>query len=139
MNERFRITPRRDDAPLRAEDKRQVGIMRRIAAARLRHRGLEMMIADVTLIISELLTNALLHSGTSEIGLTLSIRDNFLRIAVRDGVPGNAEPRPPDDNAESGRGLVLVRTLAKENGGSWGTSHDGATTWCLVSITGEGR
>src|SRR4051794_16799434 len=41
LNERFRVAPLRGDAQPRAEDACRVGIMRRIAAARLRYRGLE--------------------------------------------------------------------------------------------------
>ncbi|MFJ8201108.1 ATP-binding protein [Streptomyces sp. NPDC096152] len=109
--------------------------MRRIAAARLRYCGLETMAADVMVIVSELLTNALLHSGTTEISLTIAVADDTLRIAVRDGMPGSASPRTAADEDESGRGLLLVNALAAERGGTWGTSDDGTTTWCTLPLT----
>ncbi|MER5387218.1 ATP-binding protein [Streptomyces sp. NPDC002688] len=112
----------------------RVGSTRRIAAARLRCCGLEAMTDDVTLIVSELLTNALLHSGTTEISLTITVRDGFLQITVRDGMAGCAERSEVDEGAESGRGLALVDALVKENGGAWGTGDAGAVTWCRLVI-----
>lgn len=137
MSERFKVAPRCGDAPPRAEDACRVGVMRRITAARLRHCGLEQMTGDVMLIVSELLTNAVLHSGTTEISLSVAVRDGFLHIAVRDGMPGCAEHKAEDDDAESGRGLALIEALAAGRGGTWGTSDAGATTWCRLSVPGE--
>lgn len=134
MSERFKVAGRRGDAPPRAEDACRVGVMRRIAAARLRYCGLETMQSEVVLIVSELLTNALLHSGTTEISLNITVRDGSLHIAVGDGMPGAAEPREAGEGAESGRGLALVEALVEESGGAWGTSADGATTWCHLMV-----
>jgi sensor histidine kinase regulating citrate/malate metabolism len=128
VDERFKVVPPFGEAPPRAEDANRVGVMRRIAAARLRHRGLEALIDDVMLIVPELITNALLHSGTTEIGLSLAVEGGFLRIAVCDGMPGRCEFKAADDNAESGRGLMLIEAMAQEHGGSWGTSDGGAQT-----------
>jgi anti-sigma regulatory factor (Ser/Thr protein kinase) len=123
----------------RPRDAARVGVLRRIAAARLKHRGLDALVGDVLLITSELLTNALLHSGTTEITLNLAVRDGCLRITVVDGMPGRAERRNADDEAETGRGLSLVEVLSKQNGGSWGTSEDGAATWCSLRVTAAQR
>jgi anti-sigma regulatory factor (Ser/Thr protein kinase) len=92
------------------------------------------MQSEVVLIVSELLTNALLHSGTTEISLNITVRDGSLHIAVGDGMPGAAEPREAGEGAESGRGLALVEALVEESGGAWGTSADGATTWCHLMV-----
>ncbi|MCX5009163.1 ATP-binding protein [Streptomyces sp. NBC_00638] len=135
----FEVSPRRGGAPPREKDMRRVGAMRRIAAARLRYCGLEAMTDDVSLIVSELLTNALLHSGTTEISLTVAVRDGFLRITVRDGMAGCAEPGEADEGAESGRGLALVNHFVEENGGAWGTSDAGAVTWCRLTVPAEGK
>ncbi|WP_405575611.1 ATP-binding protein [Streptomyces sp. NBC_01167] len=134
MSERFKVVPRCGDAEPRAEDVCRVGVMRRIAAARLRYCGLQAMTDDVTLIVSELLTNAVLHSGTTEISLNVAVRDDFLHIAVRDGMPGRAECAPVGETAESGRGLTLIEALVKEHRGTWGTGDAGATTWCLLAV-----
>lgn len=108
--------------------------MRRIAAAKLRYCGLDTMIDEVMLIVSELLTNAVLHSGTLEIALSLRLHNGVLYIAVIDGMPGSARRRDVDDDAESGRGLTLVEALVNENGGEWGTRDAGAVTWCSLIV-----
>ncbi|USQ85843.1 ATP-binding protein [Streptomyces phaeoluteigriseus] len=108
--------------------------MRRIAAARLRYWGLQTLTDDVMLIVSELLTNALLHSGTTKIGLKLTVEEDFLHIAVSDGVPSRIAPGPAYEKAESGRGLTLVAALAQGHGGTFGISDGGATAWCTLAL-----
>ncbi|MFE9684520.1 ATP-binding protein [Streptomyces sp. NPDC006285] len=122
----------------RKEDAHRVGAMRRVAAARLRHCGLDALRADVLTIVSELLTNAVLHSGTREIRLTVTLQDGFLRIEVCDGQEGSIQPKPANAHAQSGRGLLIVEALVKEHGGSWGVSDEGATVWCLLAAPGGG-
>lgn len=134
MNERFAVTPRTGEAPPVAEDACRIGWMRRITAARLRYCGLEPMMSDVTLIVTELLTNALLHSGTAEIGLQITVDARTLHISVRDGMPGAANPHTTDEHAESGRGLQIVAALVRELGGTWGTRDAGAETWCELAL-----
>ncbi|MEB3966363.1 ATP-binding protein [Streptomyces kunmingensis] len=111
--------------------------MRRIAAARLRHCGLEALSDEVTLVVSELVTNALLHSGTAEVGVTMAIQDGFLTITVTDGMSGAAVPGLADGDAESGRGLDIVEYVVKEHGGAWGTCEAGAETWCRFALPEE--
>jgi anti-sigma regulatory factor (Ser/Thr protein kinase) len=113
--------------------------MRRITAARLRYCGLEAMRDDVMLIVSELVTNALQHSGTTEISLIITVEREVLRVRVRDGMPGEGGPRRPGDSAESGRGLLLIDTLVKDSGGDWGTCDDGAETWCCLPLPAQGQ
>ncbi|WP_371666398.1 ATP-binding protein [Streptomyces sp. NBC_00289] len=140
MNERFQVAPRCKGAPPRVEDARRVGVMRRIAAARLRYCGLTAMTDDVMVVVSELLTNAVLHSDSQDIGLSITLRDSCLRIAVTDGRPGVAATRRcGSDYSESGRGLHLVQAIAEMNGGRWGTEDAGATTWCTLAISAPGR
>ncbi|MDA5145873.1 ATP-binding protein [Streptomyces sp. AD681] len=134
MNERIVVAPRRDGGEPRSRDAARVGVLRRIAAAKLKHRGLDALIDDVLLISSELLTNALLHSGTTEITLNLAVQSGSLRITVIDGMPGRAKRRKADDDAETGRGLGLVEVLAEQSGGTWGASEDGAATWCSLRV-----
>lgn len=134
MDAQFTISSRSGDAPPGAQDTCRVGIMRRIAAARLRCCGLQALTDDVMLIVSELLTNALLHSGTSEIRLRLTVEEDFLCIAVSDGVPSGIAPVPADEKAESGRGLILVAALAQDQGGAFGISDRGAMAWCTLAL-----
>ncbi|MFF0706233.1 ATP-binding protein [Streptomyces tendae] len=138
MSEHFEVSAP-SGLPPRDKDALRVGTMRRIAAARLRYCGLEAMTDDVMLIVSELLTNALQHSGTTEISLVITVADGALRVRVRDGMPTHAAPRRPGPAAESGRGLLLVDAVAKENGGTWGTSEAGAETWCCLPLPPQGQ
>lgn len=139
MSERFKVSAPAGGPPPRREDACRVGIMRRIAAARLRHCGLDSMMDDVMLVVSELLTNAIQHSGTTEISLSITVEDGSLNVRVRDGMPGACAAQHPDSAAESGRGLLLVEALAKGNGGDWGTSDAGAETWCTLPVPDEGQ
>ncbi|MEZ7006407.1 ATP-binding protein [Streptomyces sp. AD55] len=132
MSERLRVAPGRDGAAPSAGDARRVGDVRRSVPALLRQCGLEALADDVTLIVSELLTNAVQHGGSPEIALEIAVTDGSLRIAVRDGVPGTGVPGRPEDTAETGRGLLLVDALVREHGGAWGTGGDGAETWCRL-------
>jgi anti-sigma regulatory factor (Ser/Thr protein kinase) len=65
------------------------------------------------LLVSELATNALLHSpGSFEVSATYSPRERLVRIGVTDG--GGGEPRVahPDATEEHGRGLQLVAAFS---------------------------
>ncbi|GFH35136.1 ATP-binding protein [Streptomyces pacificus] len=139
MSERFKVSPAQDGLPPRREDACRVGVMRRIAAARLRYCGLESMADDVMLIVSELLTNALQHSSTTEISLSITVEDGALSVRVRDGMPGTCTAQHPKDTAEWGRGLLLVDALTKGSGGDWGTEDAGAETWCSLPVPEEGQ
>ncbi|MFF0698336.1 ATP-binding protein [Streptomyces tendae] len=139
MSERFKVTSAQSGPVPRQEDAFKVGAMRRIAATRLRHCGLDAMTDDVMLIVSELLTNALQHSGTTEISLNITVERGTLSVRVRDGLPGVGTAQQPKDTAESGRGLLLVDALTKESGGDWGTHDAGAETWCRLPVPGEGQ
>ncbi|MEU3796017.1 ATP-binding protein [Streptomyces fructofermentans] len=134
MDEKFRVAPRCGDDPPLPEDANKVGVMRRITAARLRHCGLEALADDVMVLVSEMLTNALVHSGASEIGLHITVSEGYLRITVVDGMAGAPVPKAVGENDESGRGLGLVETLVKAHGGEWDTSESGDRTWCSLAL-----
>ncbi|MDJ0466046.1 ATP-binding protein [Streptomyces sp. H27-C3] len=116
-------------------DGEKVGVMRRRARERLSARGLAYVADEAVLIVSELVTNAIVHSGGQEVTVTLSLGSGFLRIDVHDGVPSfHAHPKAPDDADENGRGLALVQSLAEEGRGAWGVEDAGATTWCKLRL-----
>lgn len=117
------------------EDGEQVCVMRHLARERLSAHGLAYVADEAVLIVSELVTNAIVHSGGLAITVTLSLHNGFLRIEVRDGVPSfHALPEAPGDADENGRGLVLVQVLAEEGRGAWGIGDGGANTWCELSL-----
>ncbi|MFE4667173.1 ATP-binding protein [Streptomyces sp. NPDC056716] len=138
MDERIQVAPRDLGAQLPRVEAERVGVLRRLAAARLRYIGLESLIDPTVLVVSELMTNALEHSGTREIRLTMVLGDGVLHILVIDGMPGAATPvEQVGETAESGRGLLMVQAVAAEHGGTWGTGDGGAQTWCRLAVPAE--
>jgi len=109
----------------------QVGRMRKITSAHLRHWGLWAMREAVTLVVSELVTNAVEHGQGKPVGLRVVRRAQELRVEVTDGNPAPARLRTAEMEEENGRGLLLVAALSKE----WGVSGDGTMTWCSFSVT----
>jgi anti-sigma regulatory factor (Ser/Thr protein kinase) len=88
------------------------------------------------LIISELVTNAVLHSGSTVIGCTLRLDSGLLQIEVTDQGASQREPaiREPAADDVSGRGLLLVSTLSK----AWGVTParpSGRTVWATVLMS----
>jgi anti-sigma regulatory factor (Ser/Thr protein kinase) len=85
------------------------------------------------LLVSELVTNALLHSAGSRLRLTLTAAHGVLRCEVSD-----AGPRVPRvlaaGSATSGRGMFLVDALALR----WGCHQDGTgkTVWFELGTCG---
>jgi anti-sigma regulatory factor (Ser/Thr protein kinase) len=75
------------------------------------------------LIVSELVTNAIVHSGSDMVSCVLRLGGGLLRIEVTDQGVGVAEPavRKPADDDVSGRGLLLVSAVAE----AWGVSPAG--------------
>ncbi|MFC8008478.1 ATP-binding protein [Streptomyces olivaceus] len=73
---------------------------------------------DALLIVSELVTNALVHGGTGPVGLILREVRGCLTVAVRDCGPSTSTliPCPQNAAAESGRGLAIVARLARQCG-----------------------
>lgn len=108
--------------------------MRRLTHSCLARCGLYELIDDATLIVSELVTNAIVHGSGAQVTFTMTVCDRFLRLAVHNETPGRPVLRHAADNAECGRGLLLVDCLATAHGGTWGTSDDGTTTWCCLAV-----
>ncbi|MFD9594759.1 ATP-binding protein [Kitasatospora sp. NPDC059973] len=109
-----------------------VGALRRLLRDTLRSLGLD---SDAPcLILSELVTNALVH-GEGPPTVVLELRCGRLWIAVSDaGTAPILRPRP-DDSRTSGRGLDLVGVLADE----WGVKLIGTygrAVWAAVAVGG---
>ncbi|MEU0132531.1 ATP-binding protein [Streptomyces sp. NPDC006296] len=144
MTVTFTVTPPADRLAPREQDARHVADLRRLVRGRLTSWGLADLADDAELIVSELLTNSLIHSGGTLISLDVRIENERLRIEVRDGAgrgPGGpAHLTHPDDEAENGRGLALVHLLVQARDGAWGLGPDGTHTWCTLPIgTREAR
>ena len=105
-----------------------VGRCRQLGAKKLHAWGLSSLAESAKLLISELVTNALRHGASTEIGIRLLITTDGVVIEVDDGSPGRPYVRMADPEEESGRGLFLVDFVAE----NWGVSPDGTKTWCAL-------
>jgi anti-sigma regulatory factor (Ser/Thr protein kinase) len=86
----------------------------------------------LSLITSELVTNAILHAGSDiEVRIVIDLRDVVLEVI--DDAEGRPRPIPPSNSETSGRGLILVDALAD----AWGVAEVeggvGKMVWIRVS------
>jgi anti-sigma regulatory factor (Ser/Thr protein kinase) len=104
---------------------------RTLARTRLEAACSDDALETVALLVTELVTNAILHAGTP-LQLTLEARPHHVRICVEDGSTAEPIPRHYGSDAVTGRGLALVEQLAS----SWGVdvTPSGKVVWCEVPI-----
>jgi integral membrane sensor domain MASE1/anti-sigma regulatory factor (Ser/Thr protein kinase) len=100
-----------------------VPMARRVVQQLSSELGEELM-TNVTLLVSELVTNSIRHTETSPaaaIGLEARVFADRVRVEVRDHGPGfEPEAQAPDRSSRSGWGLYLVDQLADR----WGVTRD---------------
>ncbi|MEU9124624.1 ATP-binding protein [Streptomyces sp. NPDC048506] len=123
-------------------ERRSVPLAREFARTVIADWDLRQRADDIVLCVSELATNALLHGVPPGRGyrlwLTLGAADGPLRVEVHDS--GDGEPRVSGavvgEEAESGRGLLLVQALAD----AWGVGErlPGKIVWCEFRVRGRG-
>lgn len=116
-------------------DPAEVGRARRWARSRLAGSGIEAdepLAETLVLLVSELVTNAVVHTGCPAV-LRLSLAAvaaevATVRLEVADASDRAPVPRCADGDATGGRGLALVDGLADR----WGWSPEGAgkRIWC---------
>ncbi|MFE9437632.1 ATP-binding protein [Streptomyces sp. NPDC006602] len=97
---------------------------RRLTRARLTHWSVGEDTCDsAALVVSELVTNAIVHTASRRVVCELHDGDDLVRIAVRDEgcAPGEPHPSPQRPEEEQGRGLLLVDALCH----SWGAHEHG--------------
>jgi anti-sigma regulatory factor (Ser/Thr protein kinase) len=100
---------------------------RRYCEAACREWALDRLSTDCQLLVSELVTNAVVH-GAGTISLELQHHDGALRVSVMD--PHASEPLEQRDarvDDESGRGLAIVAAVAAA-WGSW-CEREGTQVW----------
>jgi anti-sigma regulatory factor (Ser/Thr protein kinase) len=113
-----------------------VAVARRHLSADLLSAGtLESIVDDATVVVSELLSNALRHARpleTGQIRVAWSRHGDAIEVAVSDG-GATTEPRRsrPTLSSLGGRGLAIVEMLAE----CWGVRHEnggGTTVWAIL-------
>ena len=91
------------------------------------------VLRDAQLLVSELVTNSIKHSRCDDpVRLRVWTRSSGLKVEVADGGCGfeAGSPVGPRDDAEGGRGLLILETLADR----WGVEHDARTrVWFELS------
>ena len=125
-----------------------VRTVRQLLADTLRDWHLPALVDDASLVVTELCTNALLHSGTSyfSVSVTAAGQDG-VRIAVGDEgeVPAAAVVRRHGalraasagglrNEATTGRGLAIVDELSD----AWGVTVDGGSKWVWARLSTTG-
>jgi anti-sigma regulatory factor (Ser/Thr protein kinase) len=93
-------------------------------------------IADLRLVISEVITNAVRHGGDGDLLVAVTPKDEFLCVQVTDTGDGFA-PRPrayaPDE--DGGFGLFLIERLTRR----WGLTREDSNTrvWFEFDLSGS--
>ncbi|MFH8800448.1 ATP-binding protein [Streptomyces sp. NPDC017936] len=119
-------------------DPAEVGRARKWARSRLAGSGIgadEALAETLVLLVSELVTNAVVHTGCPAV-LRLSLPccagegagECTVRLEVADSSDRAPVPRCPGDDATGGRGLALVDGLADRWG--WTVEGPGKRIWC---------
>lgn len=88
-------------------------------------------VGDVELLTSEVVTNAVLH-GASPFAVIVRYDGQRARVEVGDGSRVLPRTRAPSEDATTGRGLVLIESLAAD----WGThtTVSGKRVWFEVEV-----
>jgi anti-sigma regulatory factor (Ser/Thr protein kinase) len=120
-----------EDSPRAAGDARRF-LRDKLRAWRVANDTVE----TAQLLVSELVTNAVVHAGTTSV-LTATLLDDRLVVRVRDRGRGSGPVLLPDDDPTKvfGRGLLLVDALSD----GWGTESDdqGSTSWFGLAVREE--
>ncbi|MDH6699929.1 ATP-binding protein [Streptomyces griseoviridis] len=125
-------------------DPAEVGRARRWARSRLAGCGItadEPLAETLVLLVSELVTNAVVHTGRPAV-LRLSLSgaaeaSATVRLEVTDTSARAPVPRCVDGEATGGRGLALVDGLADRWG--WSAEGSGKRIWCELDRYGGRR
>ena len=113
-----------------------VALARRVLSEELTAAGIfDYAVSDAALVISELLSNAILHAYPlpgERLQVAWSVNGSSVEVAVSDGgsatMPQAGHPSP---SAVSGRGLSIVEHLCQ----TWGVRTDevGLTVWAVIA------
>lgn len=104
---------------------------RRHVTSLLESAGLTDVADTAALLVSEVVTNALLHAR-SDASLSVSVHAGAVRVEVRDTSVVPVQRRSRSTEAATGRGLLLLDALSER----WGTEnrHDGKVVWFELAL-----
>jgi anti-sigma regulatory factor (Ser/Thr protein kinase) len=107
---------------------------RQFVGSALQAIGSGAMADDAVLVVSELVTNAVVHAGTEITVRVMSEADGQVRVEIGDGSPDLPGLRIPNAGSRSGRGLLLVEHFTQQ----WGVDRTGAgkVVWFIVPQEG---
>ena len=105
------------------------GAARRFTREHLDNWQVGVVVDEVVLMVSELVTNVGLHARTDAV-VHLEVAAGRVRVEVSDASPRLPERRDQQPGAETGRGLLIVDALAD----AWGVQPGalGKTVWFEV-------
>ena len=117
-------------------ERKEVAVARRFVADTLDEWGVGDLEEVASLLVSELVTNSVIHAGT-DIALTLYSEGPQVRFEVRDGsthppVDFNVPPSSPN-----GRGVRIVAAMSDD----WGVERvpgDGKAVWFTLKLPEPG-
>jgi anti-sigma regulatory factor (Ser/Thr protein kinase) len=109
-----------------------VRLARTFVTHQLTDAGLDGAAFTATLLVSELVTNAILHART-ECRVEIDTDDGVVRIAVVDASPRPVLRRRHSIESGTGRGLMLVEQLAR----AWGIDQRGPEKAVWFELTDE--
>ena len=118
-----------------AEDLNSAAHARRFVEETCAAWGLDAVIDDALLVVSELVTNAVVH-GRSEAEVRLTPTLDMLRVEVADDGPASPDPQLAGADDEHGRGLFLIGVLST----AWGTESapgGGKVVWADLRLEPE--
>ncbi|MEE1741564.1 ATP-binding protein [Streptomyces sp. BE147] len=97
------------------------------------------ILQGLLLIVSELVTNAVKHAAllSPELAVEVSIGAEWLRVSVEDSHPYRPTALETDHAQTGGRGLLLVREITAEAGGSCDverTAGGGKVIWAALPL-----
>ena len=104
---------------------------RQLARERLRVVCTPDVLDTVALLVTELVTNAILHARTP-LQLEIEVHPDRVRLCVEDASLQQPELHHYDTDAVTGRGLALLEQLAT----SWGVEArpSGKVVWCEIAL-----
>lgn len=122
-----------DDALALPGQPESVGQARRFVREKLEAADRPDWVEAATLVVSELVTNSVLHAH-SDVRVSVRVNEDHVRIEVWDKSPRLPMQRSYGRTATTGRGLELVATVSFAHGVEL-LGAEGKVVWCCVDST----